>query len=81
MLLQRVWPVRRNRPIEVAGNEEAEVEPYTIDDHRTIAAAMLGGEITPQEAQVAARVLKSLQEQMKAVDDTCLGITYANGKW
>jgi hypothetical protein len=79
MLLQRVWPVRRNRPIEVA-SADAEGEPYTIDDHRSIASAMFDGEITPQEAQVAARVLKSLQEQMKAVDDTLVGITYARGK-
>ena len=76
ILLQRVWPVRRNRPIEVAASDEA-VEAYTIDDHRSIASAMFDGEITPQEAQVAARVLKSLQEQMKAVDDTLFGITYA----
>ncbi|WP_296387416.1 hypothetical protein [Reyranella sp.] len=41
---------------------------------------MLEGQIAPQDAQAAARVLKSLQEQMKAAEDTNVTISYARGK-
>jgi len=82
MVLQRVWPVRRNRPIAVAdGNSETDDEPYTIAEHGAIASAMLDGQIAPQEAQAAARVLKSLQEQMAAAEDSNVTISYARGKW
>ncbi len=80
MVLQRVWPVRRNRPIEILDND-AEAEPFTIAEHRMVADAMLDGKITPQEAQAAARVLKSLQEQMETAEDGNLTISYARGKW
>lgn len=79
MVLQRVWPVRRNRPVEIVGpRQEIEDETYAIGEHRVVASAMLEGQITPQDAQAAARVLKSLQEQMKAAEDAT--ITYAGGK-
>jgi hypothetical protein len=80
MVLQRVWPVRRNRPIEILDND-AEAEPFTIAEHRMVADAMLDGKIAPQEAQAAARVLKSLQEQMETAEDGNLTISYARGKW
>ena len=81
MVLQRVWPVRRNRPIEVASRRETgDNEPYAIGDHDAVATAMLEGEITPQEAQAAARVLKSLQEQMKAAEESNLTISYTQVK-
>ena len=79
MVLQRVWPVRRNRPIEIADkNPGTENEPYTIDGHTLVAEAMLEGQITPQEAQIAARVLKWLQEQMTAAESSNPAITYAS---
>jgi hypothetical protein len=80
MLLQRVWPVRRNRPIEVL-DSGANSEPFTIAEHRMVAEAMLEGEIAPQEAQAAARVLKSLQEQMNVAEENNVTISYARGKW
>lgn len=80
MVLQRVWPVRRNRPIEVACSPEPGDEPYAIAEHGAVAKAMLEAEITPQEAQAAARVLKSLQEQMTAAEQQNLTISYAQLK-
>jgi hypothetical protein len=78
MVLQRVWPVRRNRPVEVFDTKPGKEDgPYTIDEHVEVVEAMLRGEVTPQEAQAAARVLKSLQEQMKAAEDANRTITYS----
>jgi hypothetical protein len=82
MVLQRVWPVRRNRPVEIIGpDQELDHEPYAITEHRALASAMLEGQIAPQEAQAAARVLKSLQEQMEAVEESTGAISYSRGKW
>jgi hypothetical protein len=68
MLLQRVWPVRRNRPIEVRHMPDVDV-PYMIAEHARLAVSMMDGEISAQDAHAAARVFKSLQEQMKAAQD------------
>ena len=50
MVLKRIWPVRRNRPIEL--------DPLPGDglrnlhaDHAALAAAMMNGDITPQEGE------------------------------
>jgi hypothetical protein len=44
MVLQRVWPVRRNRPVEIVEPEqERDDEPYTIGEHSAVAATMLEG--------------------------------------
>lgn len=81
MVLQRVWPVRRNRPIEVVNtNPGEEIGPYTIDAHGAVASSMLDGEITPTEAHAAARVLKLLQEQMEAAENSSAAISYTAEK-
>ena len=82
MVLQRVWPVRRNRPVEIVDAETGVDEaPYTIGEQTAVATAMLDGEIAPQDAQAATRVLKSLQEQMEAAEDGNVTISYGRGKW
>ncbi len=82
MVLQRVWPVRRNRPVEIVDSpSEVDGAPYTIGEHTAVASAMLEGQIAPQDAQAAARVLKSLQEQMEAAEEGNVTISYARGKW
>jgi hypothetical protein len=75
MVLQRVWPVRRNRMVEIE-REEGEEAPYTIEAHGALANAMLTGEITPQDARAAAQVLKSLQEQMSASEQAHAPVSY-----
>ena len=64
LVLRRVWPVRRHRPIEFSGPPDVDA-PYMIGEHAGLAVAMMDGDITAQDAHVAARVLKLLQEQMK----------------
>ena len=81
MVLQRVWPVRRNRSIEVVDDgSHSEHKAYTIAAHAAVASAMLDGEMTPQEAHAAARVLKSLQEQMTVAEKQGATISYTCGK-
>jgi len=67
MVLKRVWPARRNRPIELdpAGGDGL---CNLLSEHAALAAAMMGGDITPQDAQAATRVFKALQEQMRRAD-------------
>jgi hypothetical protein len=63
MVLKRVWPARRNRPIElepVAGDGLRNL----LTEHAALAAAMMNGDVTPQDAQAATRVFKALQDQM-----------------
>jgi hypothetical protein len=64
LVLQRVWPQRRNRPIELevpAGDAEL---PNLLGEHAHLVSKMLSGDITPQEAQVAVRVFRALSDQM-----------------
>jgi hypothetical protein len=71
LVLRRVWPVRRNRPIAVNTPEDIDA-PYLIAQHARLAVAMMDGDFTAQDAQAAARVLKLLQEQMKAAEGLTL---------
>ena len=67
MVLRRVWPARRNRPIAL---EPAPGEGMRnlFNEHAALAAAMMNGEITPQDAQAAVRVFQALQDQMARAD-------------
>ena len=71
MVLQRVWPVRRNRPIEL-DPPPGDGLSNLLTEHAALAAAMMNGEITPQDAQAATRVFKALQEQMRRADQQAL---------
>jgi hypothetical protein len=67
LVLQRVWPVRRNRPIEL-DPPPGDGLPNLLTEHAALALAMMNGDITPQDAQAATRVFKALQEQMRRAD-------------
>ena len=71
IVLQRVWPVRRNRPIEL-DPPPGDGLSNLLTEHAALAAAMMNGEITPQDAQAATRVFKALQEQMRRADQQAL---------
>src|SRR3954454_14905540 len=58
MVLQRVWPVRRSRPIEL-DPLPGEGLPDLLGQHAALARAMIDGEVSPQDAQAATRVLKA----------------------
>jgi hypothetical protein len=67
MVLQRVWPARRHRPIELDA-PAGEGLPHLLGQHAALAEAMMNGEVTPQDAQAATRVLKALQDQLRRAD-------------
>ena len=71
MVLKRVWPARRNRPIEL-DPPPGDGLSNLLTEHAALAAAMMNGEITPQDAQAATRVFKALQEQMRRADQQAL---------
>jgi hypothetical protein len=63
MVLQRIWPVRRNRPIELEIPFGDAALPNLLGEHANLAEAMMDGHITPQDAEAATRVFKALQDQ------------------
>jgi len=67
MVLQRVWPVRRHRPMEL-DPQAGDGLPDLLGQHAALAQAMIDGEVSPQDAQAATRVLKALQEQMRRAE-------------
>ena len=54
MVLKRVWPARRNRPIEL-DPEPGDGLRNLFNEHAALAAAMMNGDVTPQDAQAATR--------------------------
>jgi hypothetical protein len=68
MVLRRVWPARRHRPI-VLDPAPGDGLRNLLSEHAALAQAMMSGDVTPQDAQAATRVLKALQEQMRRADD------------
>jgi hypothetical protein len=67
MLLDRIWPVRRGRPVEIA------VPPIRgINDLVPVGAAVtdavLSGDVSPEEGSDAARVLVAHQRMIRTVD-------------
>ena len=62
MVLQRVWPTRRNRPIELDPPPDDGLGGL-LSEHVALASAMVNGDVTPQDAEAAVRVLKALQHQ------------------
>jgi hypothetical protein len=79
MVLQRVWPARRHRPIEL-DPAPGDGLGNLLSEHAALAAAMMNGEITPQDAQAATRVFKALQQQMRRADDQKLAARFAAGR-
>jgi hypothetical protein len=68
MVLRRVWPTRRNRPIELDPGPGDGLRNL-LAEHVALAAMMMNGDITAQDAQAATRVFKALQEQIRRADD------------
>ena len=65
MVLQRVWPVRRNRPIEFEVPPEELDRTSVLPEHSSLADAMMNGDIAPQDAVAASRVLDALDKKMR----------------
>jgi hypothetical protein len=67
MLLERIWPVRRGRPVEVEAppiRATADLLPVGA----AVTDAVLSGEWTPEEGSAAARVLVAHQKMICTVD-------------
>ena len=79
MVLQRVWPARRHRPIEL-DPAPGDGLGNLLSEHAALAAAMMNGEITPQDAQAATRVFKALQQEMRRADDQKTAARFAAGR-
>lgn len=63
-VLKRVWPTRRNRPVEItpaAGDGGCHLLP----EHEALTKVMMNGEVTPQDAEAATRVLDALYQHRK----------------
>ena len=56
MLLDRIWPVRRGRPVEVDAPPIRTI-PDLVPAGAAVTGAVLSGELTPEEGSAAARVL------------------------
>jgi hypothetical protein len=65
IVLQRVWPARRGRPIEIDPAPGDDGLCHLLNEHAALAAAMMDGDVSPQDAQAAIRVFDALQEQMR----------------
>jgi hypothetical protein len=64
VLLRRLWPERKGRPVEVALPEVASAADV-VRAHAAVVAATARGEVTPEEAQTICAVL---EVQRKAIE-------------
>jgi hypothetical protein len=67
LLLDRVWPARRGRPVQIDAPEirsTADLKPAS----EALTTAVLSGELTPQEGSNAARVLVAHGDMLELVD-------------
>ena len=67
MLLDRIWPVRRGRPVEVDAPPIRTI-PDLVPAGTAVTGAVLSGELTPEEGSAAARVLVAHQKMIETVD-------------
>jgi hypothetical protein len=67
MLLDRIWPARRGRPVEIEAPEiraVSDVVPATA----AITNAVLKGDVTPREGAAAARAIETHGKMIELVD-------------
>jgi hypothetical protein len=63
MLLERIWPVRRGRPVEVDAPPIRTI-PDLVPAGAAVSSAVLGGDLTPEEGSAASRVLVAHQKMI-----------------
>jgi hypothetical protein len=68
MALDRVWPVRRGRPVAVIDAPEIGKTADLLPVGAAITNAVLNGELTPQEGADTARVLTAHADMIEATD-------------
>jgi hypothetical protein len=67
MLLDRIWPAQRGRPVEIEAPEiraVADVVPASA----AVTSAVLNGDVTPREGAAVARVIEAHGSMIELVD-------------
>jgi hypothetical protein len=67
MLLRRIWPARRGRPVEIEVPEIRGI-PDLVPATAAVTNAVLSGEATPQEGAAVARVIDAHGNMIELVD-------------
>jgi hypothetical protein len=67
MLLDRIWPARRGRPVEIDAPEIRGI-PDLVPASAAVTNAVLNGDVTPDEGRAAARVLDRHGSMIELVD-------------
>jgi len=67
ILLRRLWPERKGRPVEVALPEVASAADL-VPAHAAVVAAVALGELTPEEAQAICAVLESQRRAIETAE-------------
>ena len=67
MLLDRIWPARRGRPVEIEA-PEIRGTPDLVPATAAVANAVLNGDVTPREGAAAARVIEAHGSMIDLVD-------------
>jgi hypothetical protein len=67
MLLSRIWPARRGRPIEIEAPEIRSV-PDLVPASAAVTNAVFKGDLTPREGAAMARVLEGHGDMIELVD-------------
>ena len=67
MLLDRIWPVRRGRPVEVNAPPIRKIADL-VPAGAAVTSAVLSGDLSPEEGAAAARVLMAQNRMIRTVD-------------
>jgi len=67
MLLDRIWPARRGRPVEIDA-PEIRGTPDLVPATAAVTNAVLNGDVTPREGAAAARVIETHRSMILLVD-------------
>jgi hypothetical protein len=67
MLLSRIWPARRGRPVQLEA-PQIQTTADLLPVGAALTNAVLGGDLTTDEGAAAARVLKAHQKMIETVD-------------
>jgi hypothetical protein len=67
LLLSRIWPARRGRPVEITARPIRDVTDY-VPAATDVANAVLRGEMTAQEGQALSRVFDTQLRSITAVE-------------
>ncbi len=68
VILSRLWPARKGRPVALAGMPRIETPGDLVRALGAVADAVAGGSITPEEGQAVASVLEAQRRAVETAD-------------